>query len=622
MSLLAELKRRNVVRVGIAYIVAAWLLLQLTDVLVDLLGLPDTAGKLVVLLLTIGFIPALIFAWAFEMTPEGIKREKDVERSESIAVQTGRKLDYAIVGILALALVYFVWESRFSEKADMGSEPFSQDSSVQMTENDGEKRDPTPVVAEVEAATIEPSIAVLAFADLSPLQDQGYFSDGIAEELLNLLARVDGLKVASRTSSFAYKGSAQSLAEIARELKVDHVLEGSVRKADNRIRITAQLIDAKTDRHLWSETFDRELVDIFAIQDEIANAIVAALREELGMLQNAPAITVTAATANLDAYEIYLKARGLFIARDKLEECIALFEQAVELDPDFARAWEGLAAVYSVAESWNITDRQYSQMALVAARTALDLNPDLSMPYAVLGAKADHLERDMVKSIVYFERAIEADPKNTTAYLWRGISWASLGFFDKAIDDCNACLDLDPNYENCRRHLARFHLLAGHNDLAMQLFLVSAERGFYGSNEAFSYELLKRGNRLAVVLGIWQWNLDDRTYPAKVYIDALEFPQQDHSANLAKFLNWVKTQADNPDPSYWIAEMLALGGFEYVKATDFGNIWLWQEENKPYRQSEYFKPMVRKLGLLAYWREKGFPPHCRPVDEDDFECDP
>ena len=608
MSIFEDIKRRNVVRVGIAYVIASWLLLQLTEVLMELLDLPDVAGRFIILLLVIGFVPALIFAWAFEMTPDGIKREKDVDRSQSITPKTGRKLDRTIIVILALAVIYFVYDKLQTPEVEV---PITSTETIAQAE--------PPVDA--EPTNIDPSIAVLPFADLSPQKDQGYFSDGISEELLNLLVRVDGLKVASRTSSFTYKGSSQSLAEIAGELKVDHVLEGSVRKADNRVRITAQLIDAVTDRHLWSDTYDRDLVDIFAIQDEIANSIVEALRTELGILQDAQAISVTADTENLDAYELYLKARGLFIARDKLPESIALFERAVELDPDFARAWEGLAAVYSVAESWNINDREYSEMSLVAANKALDLNPELSMPYAVIGSKAADTGRDMSKSIESLDRAIDVDPKNTTAYLWRSINWATLGFFDKAISDGNTCLDLDPLYENCRRHLARYHLMAGNKDLALELFMVSAERGFFGSNEPFAYELIRRGDRLAAALGMWQWHLGDRSYPAKEYLDALEFPERDHSDGLAKFVHWVKTNKTNNDPGHWGAEMVALGGYEHVRPDEFNNSWIWQEESKTYRQSEYFKPLVRELGLLNYWRQNGFPPQCRPVGENDFECD-
>ncbi len=287
MSFVDELKRRNVVRVGLAYGIAGWVLLQVADLVLENIEAPSWVIQALMLFVLLGFIASLVIAWAYEITPEGIKKESEIDRSQSIAGHTGKKLDRIIIGFLVLAVAVLLLERSMSpsekvagpigEEEEKGSEPFSQEATVQTTGQGDEKRALTPFL---------PSIAVLPFADMSPEQDQGYFSDGISEELLNLLVRVDGLKVASRTSSFTYKGSNQNLAEIASELKVDHVLEGSVRKADNRIRITAQLIDARTDRHLWSESFDRDLVDIFAIQDEIANAIVTALSTELGILQD------------------------------------------------------------------------------------------------------------------------------------------------------------------------------------------------------------------------------------------------------------------------------------------------------------------------------------------------
>ena len=608
MSFFTELKRRNVIRVSIAYVVVGWLVSQVAEFAIETFGAPDWVLKIFVVFLMLGFPIVAIFAWAFEMTPEGIRRERDVDRKQSIVKHTGRKLDYTIIFVMALALGYFIYDKVENQAGD-----------GPVTIAEVNVQEAPPVTA--DTVPVDPSIAVLPFTDMSPDQDQGYFSDGISEELLNVLVKVDGLKVASRTSSFTYKGSTLSLAEIAGELKVDHVLEGSVRKAENRVRITAQLIDANTDRHIWSDTFDRELVDIFAIQDEIANAIVDALRAELGVLADSGTISVKADTENLDAYELYLKARAMFMARDRLEECIALFERAVELDPEFARAWEGLAAVYSIAESWDILDRDYTNMSMGAAKTALDINPDLSMPYAVLGSKTNDIDHDVIKSIEYLDRAIAVDPTNATAYLWRSIIRATLGFFDKAINDTNSCLELDPMYENCRRHLARYHLIAGNSDLALELFKVSAERGFFGSNEPFAHELIKRGDRLAAALGIWQWRLDDRSYPAEIFLDALEFPDRDHSQSLKKFLHWVKNKDAKNDPASWPSELLALGGFEYVRPDDFNNSWIWQEENERFRKSEYFKPMVRELGLPVYWREKGFPPRCRPLGEGDFACD-
>ncbi len=443
MSFFEELKRRNVIRVAIAYGVGAWLLLQLTDVLIELLGLPDTAGRYVILMLVIGFPIALFFAWAFEMTPDGIKREADVDRTQSITNVTGRKMDRSIMAIMALALAFFIYERVNAP------EPIVQTASQTAEQIGGEISTEVPKI-------VEPSIAVLPFVNMSNDPDQEYFSDGISEELLNLLVRVDGLKVASRTSSFTYKGENRNIPDIASELKVGHILEGSVRKSGNRVRITAQLIDTTDDRHLWSDTFDRELDDIFAIQDEIANSIVDALKQELGI--GLGAVNVETATENLDAYEMYLKARGLFIARQNLEESISLFQKATELDPKFALAWEGLAAVQSVADSWLASDGiDHFVFALEAANKALEIDPGLSMAYAVI-AQSPSANKDALQSLEKFDMAIRNDPKNASAFLWRALTISEIGYLDQAIEDLKACLVIDPGYMNCKQHLAKYYL--------------------------------------------------------------------------------------------------------------------------------------------------------------------
>src|SRR5207342_3319718 len=227
------------------------------------------------------------------------------------------------------------------------------------------------------------SIAVLPFVNMSSDAGNEAFADGISEELLNVLVKVPGLGVASRTSSFAFKGKEMAATEIARELKVSYILEGSVRKAGDKVRITAQLIDAVHDRHLWSETYDRELSDIFAVQGEIANAIVSALRGSLEKTKVATVVQVRADTDNMQAYELYLKARENFIARRDLDKTADMFQRVVQMDPKFARGWEGLAATASVAPSWGFKDRDYMALAAEAAEKALVLDPKLSMPWAV-----------------------------------------------------------------------------------------------------------------------------------------------------------------------------------------------------------------------------------------------
>jgi len=614
MSFFEELKRRNVVRVGLAYGIAGWVILQIADLVLENIEAPSWVIQALMLFVLLGFIAALVIAWAYEITPEGIKRDSDVDRSHSIAGHTGKKLDRIIIGFLVLAVAVLLVDRSMSP-SEKGPDTLSEDATVQVSQTGEDK-----TLFQEEALPSDPSIAVLPFADMSPEQDQGYFSDGISEELLNLLVRVDGLKVASRTSSFTYKGSDQSLAEIASELKVDHVLEGSVRKADNRVRITAQLIDAKTDRHIWSDTFDRELVDIFAIQDEIANAIVAALSSELGILKDTPAISVATATENLDAYELYLKARGLFLERQQLEESITLYERAVELDPGFAQAWEGLAAVYAVVESWGITGRDWDSLAMQAAKRALELDSGLSIPWAVMGQVAAN-NGDYISSMANTDRAIELDPANATNYLWRGINYSSLGFHAESIADFKHCLEVDPAYANCKRHLALAYMIVNENELALSLIQQVAKYGFTVFNFQSQYlqRLISLDHRLAATI-ILLISFDyESGFPVTAVLDAMEFPEKDHSRGLQKLVDWI--EKSGAEPASFSVPLVSFKAYHLVEPVLFQTRWVWLKENADFRASDYFVPFINKNGAPAYWREKGFPPGCRPLGEEDIECE-
>jgi len=339
MSFFEELKRRNVFRVGIAYALMGWVLLQGADFALDLIGSPDWVIRVFALAVIVGLPIALIFAWAFEMTPEGIRLEKDVDRSESITPKTGRKLNSIIIGILAVIIVLMAVERLYYA-------------------GDNTRQPPQATSAETGPAK---SIAVLPFADLSQAQDQGWFADGLAEEILNALVKVPDLQVASRTSAFQFKGSKQSIGEIAAELGVAHVLEGSVRSGGNRIRVTAQLIRASDGFHLWSENYDRDFSDMIGIQEDLARNIATAL--ETSMDPGALAEMARAGTDSIEAYQEYLRGLQLQAEAASTMEGAEVFRQAYEhferaraIDPGFAEAQVQAADYWKVELTPTRTD--------------------------------------------------------------------------------------------------------------------------------------------------------------------------------------------------------------------------------------------------------------------------
>ncbi len=606
-SILGELQRRNVFRVGFAYVVAGWLLLQVADIVLEAIEAPPWVMKAVLLLLALGLPVALIFAWAFEMTPDGIKREKDVDRTQSITARTGQKLNQLVVALLAVGMAFLLFE-RFSAR------PVVSESSVT----------PEPVSAPVQsrsaAAPAAVSVAVLPFDDLSAQGDQAYFADGIAEELLNVLVRVDGLQVASRTSSFAYKDSAASLQEIAEKLRVDHVLEGSVRKSGDRVRITAQLINASTDRHLWSETFDRDLSDIFAIQDEIAKALVAALRDTLGIEAVAGSVAVAASTDNLDAYDLYLKGRSLFLNRIDLEEGIRLLEKAVEIDPEFAKAWESLAAGYLVAPDWDdelqrTRGSEFAALSERSARKALELDDTLSLAWAVLGLREAVINHDYSLGMQYLDKAITADPKNATAWLWHGILLADLGFLERALIDTERCLEIDPAYQNCSRHLSHRNFLLGHNEAAIENFRARYKTGQMWPSVEHIPLVARHGTRLEALYAAELVTSDD-AFPHEAWIAALKHPDDDLTVEREALSAYLDNNVVYRD----LLVQTSMAAGEWGRLPDFDVIY-WAPHNARFRHSAEFKRLARANGLEAYWRANEFPPQCRPLGNDDFECD-
>jgi len=370
MSFVTELKRRNVFRVAIAYLAAAWLFTEVAGTLFPLFGFGDTPARIVVILLTIGFPLFLIFSWVFEITPEGLKLEKNIRREDSIIPRTGKQLDRIIIVFLALALGYFAFDKFVLEPArvaEIVEETAQQTRSETLVESYGDH-----------------SIAVLPFINISSDPEQEFFSDGLTEELLNLLSRVPGLRVTARTSSFFFKGKDIPVSEIANALNVTHVLEGSVRKDGNRIRITAQLIEARSDTHLWSNTYDRDLDSIFAIQDDVAEAIATHLVDSFAGLHMQPGERAN----NVAAYEAYRTGRLHWWRRspNELNKAIELFTQATENDPRFAPAYAAVADSLLVLSAYgNIETQTAIGRAQPMIDKALSLDPECAEAFAAQG---------------------------------------------------------------------------------------------------------------------------------------------------------------------------------------------------------------------------------------------
>ncbi len=314
-NLFEELKRRNVVRVGIAYMVVGWLIIEVLDTVAPRLGLPDWVPTFFIVVVLVGLPIALLFSWAYELTPEGVKKTAEVDASRSVIHSTGRKLDFIIIGALVVALGYFVWERQgLVERAE------------------------TPTAGPVAAVTSK-SVAVLPFVDLSPEADQGWFADGLTEEILNSLTRLPELTVTARTSSFHFKGQNLPVQEIAQKLGVAHIVEGSVRRAGDQLRITAQLVRAADGFHMWSQTYDRTLEDVFAVQEDVAENVARAL--DIVLDEEKRQRMFSSGTRSVEAYEAFLRGRAIFDAtHDEVEgltlwQANARFEKAIAADPEY-----------------------------------------------------------------------------------------------------------------------------------------------------------------------------------------------------------------------------------------------------------------------------------------------
>jgi TolB-like protein/lipoprotein NlpI len=513
LSLFKELKRRNVFKVAIAYAITTWVLLQLADTLTQILELPDWAPKLILLLLVIGFVPALILAWAFELTPEGIKLEKEVRREKSITPKTGRKLDYVIIVSLGLSLGYFIWESRFEQKT----------AEIESARNEvaAEVPEIEIVVPEIDLNSLDidkNSIAVLPFANRSADAEDIYFTDGIHDDLLTQLSRIEAFSVISRTSVMEYRGTTKNLRQIAAELNVANVMEGSVQRAGDRVRINVQLIDAFTDEHMWAEIYDRELTtnNLFDIQTEIAKAIASALKATLTDSELADVADVP--TENVAAYDLFLQARR-FAQNETMSDyrtAIDLYKESLALDPNFKFAWIGLARAH-MTNYWvyggNPADRDLAFASIEKARA---IDPDFAELYMAEGFYWYWGALDYERALYKLDKAIEMIPGNDEAYMWRGWVSRRAGLWEQAVQSMQEALKLNPrvhfNWHEYALTLMYLHRYDEANRAVKQARVIDPD-SFWGKTTEARIALQERGDTdAAVKLTLGAQHGDDYDY--------------------------------------------------------------------------------------------------------------
>ncbi len=612
MSFFNELKRRNVFKVGVAYAVASWVLLQIVDLVLENIHAPDWIMQVFMLALAVGFPIAVIIAWAFEVTPDGVKLERNVDRSKSIATQTGQHLNRGIIMILAVAVVFLLTE-RFRDDA------FTEPDAANIGSEDS-------IQTVDEQSNV--SIAVLPFRDMSAAQDQAYFGEGIAEELLNALVKVDGLDVASRTSAFSLMGENLDIPAIAAKLGVAHILEGSIRTSGQRVRVTAQLIEVSKDVHLWSETYDGSLDDIFKIQDEITSKIIEALKVQL--IDTGPESIAQRLTSNAEAYQFYLQGRHLWRQRNApaLHEAIRLFKLAVELDPQFHQAWSNLAIAYLNLGDYDSSfkSEQGFELGLPAAEMALAIEPR-STEAMIIMADYKLFHCDINGAADLFERAITINPEDPTVHHWYAITLATAGRPEYALEQIQIAYQIDPLISAVIRTEAGIQELLGDFTQAKILSRQAENLGFNDNG------LLSHDAWVALIRGDFQQARKliesrpvstDRSQIEKRELFLAAIGNQNEQRVFGQYLG----TADESDLYQTISNLslLAALGSSYIyeyqsdlscpQSTDS----FWLPSFKELRGTAEFFEMMERGGYVDYWRKYGWPDDCASLDQSLAAC--
>ena len=651
MSLLGELQRRNVVRVAVLYVASSWVVLQIIETVGSLLDLPAWVGKVVVLVLGLGLPVALGISWAYELTPDGLKRDSSVPPSESQRHANAHRLNVitlvvAVLAILTVALDRFLPAGEAPRPVAVAATDATEDAA----------RASPPGAAPV-APRPATGIAVLPFTNMSSDVEQDFFSDGVTEEILNLLANVDGLRVTSRTSSFSFKGQAIDLPTIARKLGVSHVVEGSVRRAGDRVRVTAQLIDVTSDTHLWSETYERRLDDVFAIQADIAGHIARALQIALG--SDELASFGRPPTVDIESWQRFLQARYKLRNRKSaadLDDILNLVDAAIARDPNFARAHSLRALALLLRPSWQegvafegqrpnrpagqeSLKREASWAeALVAANRALEIDPSLGEPYAV---RALHAQAHNLYAVAYrnFQEAVARAPSNPELRNWYGGFLLDAGYLQAGWAERQRAGELDPLSPLIAWQVGYSALVMGRPDVIEAYTTKSRENGWEGP-EPLALEgggASARGDMVRAEK-LWIQAFPHREQQIRMSIRAVRNRHVDADTarmlatlapygppGLARFaVQSMSRDVDGSlatihgtlDPASLRTEDGSGGPARSRGGDGIGSVlradW-WMPEAVATRQDPRFAAIMHDIGLVAFWREFGWPDKCQPT---------
>ncbi|MCI5044422.1 MAG: hypothetical protein MRY72_06960 [Aquisalinus sp.] len=624
IKLLKELTRRNVLRVAAIYIIVAWLISRFTEFAAPALGLPPAFGAFVDFLIFIGLPICAFLSWRYDYEEDGLVVTQPATAEELASSYALSRMDVILFGVMSLILAvigldtFFPAETVLTDRRDVvqNTQQTQRDiSSVQKIEPSG-----------------SPSVAVLPFADESEAQDQEYFSDGVAEEILNALVTIRDLRVPGRTSSFAYKGTELSIKDIASQLRVEHILEGSVRKQADRLRVSVRLIQVADDAVIWSEAFNGSVSDIFDMQETIATQVASNLEVVLTGAQKAA--LAKRQTDNLEAHTAYLIGQKFLGARvgDNLPRAIESFEQSVSLDPEYAPAWAGLAAAHALMPQYRLVDfkETYTQAEL-NARRAIQIDPAMAEPYAVLGWI--YLQRrDYANMKREFDKALSLDPNNITTNLWSGIGNVAVGKIAEADRRFSFVVERDPvalvglhmqslvswmigEKEEAQRRASRTFQL-GYAPSGLQLGELAGEQGDLEASANY-IALGMRGMATGfdeverTIMG--QGLFGDEALRTRAVQLTDEYAASDRPKTEI-FIPYFLVRVGEVERGFrlYIENRAAFDPLIYYA--------IWGPHGEKARQHPAFAVFAEQLGLVSYWEQYGWPDVCDKPEETILSC--